>query len=874
MEIVTIVAKNYLPYATVLAESVKENAPDHGMTILIVDADPGEVDLGDLASIATPADLELDSEEFGRMALFYDIRELCTAVKPWALQYLLDQGASAAVYLDPDIEVFGDLATIAANAQDHSIQLTPHRLSAPTDADKMPSENMIMLAGAYNLGFICVTNGAREMLRWWQQRLIRHAIDAPAQGYFTDQRWIDLVPSYFTTEIVKDSSLNVAYWNVDERTIASDSSGITVDGQPLQFFHFSGFRPDKPWQLCEYTSQAPRVALSDDPVLSKLCEHYTQRLKDAGLTGRLEPHGFSRLPDGTEITSQIRMAFRVLLHQAEEDGETLPPNPFDHADPESFREWANTPVAPGSPATKWMLGIWGTRHDLHSIVPDPLGFAESATLADWCLSSGVTEGHMPSRWAAGISIRRPVLTNIDNNSSEAGVNISGYLRAELGVGEVGRILVRGTEQAGLPYSTTESTRTVSRREHTNLLVDNPSLYPINLTAVNADAFNRWYSDAGPNLTNGRYTVGIWAWELEDFPARFDPSFGLVDEVWGISRFTSEAIRKKSPRPVYTVPFNIPVMNEEDIEPLQRDEIGLDEERPYLLFMFDYLSDMERKNPLGLIQAFKQAFDDGEGPTLVIKAINEKWRSPSRERLRYEASRRSDIRLVEGYLSSEQRLALMKEAVAYVSLHRSEGFGLTMAESMALGRPVIATGYSGNLDFMRSDNSLLVPHTLISSEGNSTYPEPSVWADPDLDAAAAAMRKVWENPEWAKDLGSRGQESVRRDLSVEKTAAFIQERVDAILATRTNGKFPPRSSGTPSSTPSALEPAQAAGRPLLTGPLRSFARRALLRILRPYDQIQAERAQQQVAQIESSIVPRLDKIEADLRSSSQSGLSRD
>jgi hypothetical protein len=154
----------------------------------------------------------------------------------------------------------------------------------------------------------------------------------------------------------------------------------------------------------------------------------------------------------------------------------------------------------------------------------------------------------------------------------------------------------------------------------------------------------------------------------------------------------------------------------------------------------------------------------------------------------------------------------------------------MAESMALGRPVIATGYSGNLDFMDSANSLLVPYRLINSEGNSTYPDPSVWADPDLEAAAAAMRKVWENPEWAHDLGRRGQESVRRDLSVEKTAAFIQERVGAILATRKRGKFPQRNSVSSVTGVANLRQAKNSRSVRVFDPLRGFAEKALLRLL--------------------------------------------
>jgi len=169
---------------------------------------------------------------------------------------------------------------------------------------------------------------------------------------------------------------------------------------------------------------------------------------------------------------------------------------------------------------------------------------------------------------------------------------------------------------------------------------------------------------------------------------------------------------------------------------------------------------------------------------VIKTINGERRRTDRERLRRACSSRSDILLVEDYLSSDQLTSLMAEATAYVSLHRSEGYGLTMAESMALGRPVIATGYSGNLDFMTEENSLLVPYRLVPvGAGAGPYPSTSHWAEPDVAVAAQHLRRVIDDPEFARDLGERARASVEQQGSLAVTADFLRARVAAITSDR-------------------------------------------------------------------------------------------
>ncbi|GEP39347.1 hypothetical protein NPS01_30100 [Nocardioides psychrotolerans] len=206
------------------------------------------------------------------------------------------------------------------------------------------------------------------------------------------------------------------------------------------------------------------------------------------------------------------------------------------------------------------------------------------------------------------------------------------------------------------------------------------------------------------------------------------------------------------------------------------------EGPYVLTAFDHLSVFDRKNPLGLVEAFSRAFGDGEGPALVVKAINGHLKPEDRALLRRAAARRRDVHLLEAYVGAAELGALMDRCQAYASLHRAEGYGLTLAEAMVRGRPVLATGYSGNLDFMDESTALLVPVSRVPvGPGHRPYPPQAHWGEPDLDAAAAHLRWVHDHPEQAQALGDRGREHHLATRTLDRTAAFVRERVTAAMA---------------------------------------------------------------------------------------------
>ena len=365
---------------------------------------------------------------------------------------------------------------------------------------------------------------------------------------------------------------------------------------------------------------------------------------------------------------------------------------------------------------------------------------------------------------------------------EPGLNVIGYLRAVNGLGEATRLMLPAIELAGVPYQTMDYKASPSREgsdfeEHAELGVPR---YDINLLCVNADMIPTFVRDAGPGLFMKRYTISTWAWETEEFPPGLLGSLDFVDEIWMPSEYSSNALRKVTTKPVIT--FGHPIVKPPVATGVTRASLGLPD-RYMFLFCFDFYSVAKRKNPTALIEAFKRAFKPGEGPVLVIKTLNADGLPEDSARLHAAAEGRDDVIFFDRYMSAEEKNSVIDLCDCYVSLHRAEGFGLTLAEAMALGKPVIATGYSGNLDFMTDDNSYLVKwRPALVGEDVWNYPAWGQWAEPDIDDAARLMRHAHDHPDEASARGRRGQEDILRTNSLRRQAEVIRNRYQAIRST--------------------------------------------------------------------------------------------
>ena len=277
-----------------------------------------------------------------------------------------------------------------------------------------------------------------------------------------------------------------------------------------------------------------------------------------------------------------------------------------------------------------------------------------------------------------------------------------------------------------------------------------------------------------------YRIGYWYWEFDSIPDTWVAHAQGVDEVWTATEFVAKGLRDKLAVPVRTM---FPGVRLAHHERRSKTYFGLSQEPFTFLFTFHMMSVMERKNPLGLIRAFKAAFRNDESVRLVLKTSFGD-RHPAQLQELLDAAGGGNITVINEVYSPDEVLSLMEACDAYVSLHRSEGLGLTMAEAMLMGKPVIATNFSGNVDFMDDSNSLLVPYELVKlGRPIPPYDANLEWAEPSIEHAAGLMRRVYENQPWAREVGARGKASAERDLSLEAAGRRFAGRLEEIRTLR-------------------------------------------------------------------------------------------
>lgn len=349
-----------------------------------------------------------------------------------------------------------------------------------------------------------------------------------------------------------------------------------------------------------------------------------------------------------------------------------------------------------------------------------------------------------------------------------GVNLYGDLAGASGLAEAARSTRAGLEKAEIPVAArdfeTESGQALLAPYGMNLIHMNPNLMPEILFKIPKE---QWMS---------RRNIGFWLWEQEELPKDWLGFLPLFDEVWTSSAFCGSAIQESCRLPVTVIPHIVePVCDAS----CARAAFGLPEDVFLFLVMFDCNSVAERKNPWGAIRAFQKAFEgSGERAGLVIKARNLDDRT--RKELREQLRDCPHVWLLEGDYPKEQVNSLIRGVDVYVSLHRAEGFGLVLAESMYLGTPVIATNWSANTEFMNEDVACMVEAKLVRLEKDILpYRRGSRWADPDLEQAAGYMRRLYEDREYRSEIAGRAEAYVRERLSTDRVAGLLEARAREI-----------------------------------------------------------------------------------------------
>jgi glycosyltransferase involved in cell wall biosynthesis len=381
------------------------------------------------------------------------------------------------------------------------------------------------------------------------------------------------------------------------------------------------------------------------------------------------------------------------------------------------------------------------------------------------------------RSVAGYDLQGDELT-----ASKNSVLFIGYAEAALGLGEVFRNMLMALDSAGMPFAIYPFSKNVETRRIGPFLesrYDRHSVYDINVAHMATDQLPHYFSELRNQVVGGRYNILQTYWELAEAPLVWRPLLERIDELWVPNSYVANAFRPIFDRKVTVIPACVNINRKHSYS---RQHFGLDHDRFYFIFSFDYYSGTARKNPLGVAQAFGYAFPDQKMEVgLLLKSTGPGELDPTvSQHLKSLSTIDKRITILDRSVDRDEILSLIDDCDCYISLHRSEGFGLGMAEALALGKPVIATDYSGNRDFLTERTGFPVPFSLRElMPGEYPMGEGQSWAEPDLEVAIRYMRTVFANREERERRSSRGKQFIEDHYSGRTAAKTIMDRLGEI-----------------------------------------------------------------------------------------------
>ncbi len=797
MRIVSVVTQGHLAAARVLAAGLREHEPDSTLEVLLIGEPRAPSEAEPFAVTPLHRELGLALEQLPLHLAEEDLLALCAA---HVLLSRARRGGPPTIHMPPSTAIYGDLAPLWSALERHGVLLVERTFGGLPDDDLEPTSQQLEQRGRIMPSLLGADASprAQTFLGWWCERLdaALGTLDGdPPRVRPEDRPWtmryLELAPALFSTAVIADEGCAVSEWNLHERGLARDADGAltTATGAPVRFIDFTGFDPTKPFRLSPHAS---RARPSRVPELAGICRGYADALRSHGwATDAVAPAIGDRLANGLVIDQSMQRLFRIATELGTDLGDVR-----SDAGTRRFMDWLLEPAAAG--------GAYGINRYVHSRIAreradvvrayPELDGEDGPAFVQWCWAFGRSELGLPDELlpprtppvqaAEPAGIGEPNLDAVAVPPPDGlCVRVSGYLGHALGLGAAARAYAEAMHAAGLAVSTytlaldhlpraSNVAGDYGRHHFEDVEVNAAPAFE--LVCVNADELPGFMGQVGTEAMPG-WRIGVWGWETDAIPQRWASAFELVNEIWVYSDFVRDNLARLAPVPVVCLPP--PVVA--PAEPVIPTRVGVPEGFLFL-FVFDYLSTIQRKNPVGLIEAFKRAFAAGEGPQLLIKTINAPLRPLAEEEVLWAGEGRPDIHVIDRSMTSAERDGLLAGCDCYVSLHRSEGFGLTMAEAMAIGKPVIGTGYSGNLTFMTPDNSYLVDHTLtLVGADCEIYPPEGHWAEPSVEHAAELMRRVVSRPDEARALARRARSDIERALSPQATGRLIRDHLEGL-----------------------------------------------------------------------------------------------
>jgi len=359
----------------------------------------------------------------------------------------------------------------------------------------------------------------------------------------------------------------------------------------------------------------------------------------------------------------------------------------------------------------------------------------------------------------------------------------GYLEAALGLGESLRGLVRSVAATGLPFALYPFNLGVETRLIGGFMEDRYDVkhrHKVNVIEMSTDQVPSMFREIGRWKTGHSYNILRTYWELPEAPAEWAPMLKGIHEIWAPNEFVGNSFREIFDGPIIMVPPCVEIETENEFD---RAQLGMDQDMFYFMFSFDYFSYPARKNPLGVVRAFQVAFPNPvDRVGLIIKSTSVIHQHLGIKSVILEAARHDQrIKVIDRIFSRDEMLSLIRQSDCYVSLHRSEGFGLGMAEAMAFGKPVIGTDYSGSTEFLSDRTGFPIPFTMRPVQpGEYIFSDGQNWAEPDAAAAAEAMQRVFHNRQEWQHLATSGKVFVETHYGRGNVGRIAARRLQDIL----------------------------------------------------------------------------------------------
>lgn len=779
--VVTIASTNYFAQVQILMDSLAKTNPTWDRYFGVAD----EIDDELIKACRNRCEIiqmtELDIPDLDDMKFRYDIMELNTAIKPFVLLHLM-KTYDRVIYMDPDICVYKELSAVNKAFDDgYEFVVTPHFTDYWEEDNKYPNEPDILMAGTYNFGFFAAANceAAKQVISWWAKKLETLCVNKQAEGIFVDQKWMDLLPArHDKVYILRNHGYNIAYWNLSHRKVTYEDGEYYFNGDPLVFFHFSGYNPNDLDCLSKYQN---RFSMDDMGAAKKLFYNYASEALDNGYTNwRKKVYAYNKFSDGRLVTDLFRRIYRDNQAIQERIGTR---NPFDCADVfYDQKEWMSPFI---------INHVFGSNGHMEVYL---LNTTREHWL-EWFENACEKTYKLDREWVDYlVAFLRVHLSQFNGEQIipdfEAikphielrnGVNVIGYIRSEHGLGEACRLTAEALSTTSLEWSAYDWEVNNSSRQTDSTWDDkirNNIMYNISIFNINADQMLVAKEGLPEEAWNG-YRIGIWYWELSEFPDQWCKAFDLVDEIWAPTKFIQENLMKKATCPVIYMP---PGLRREEPKPeYDRAYFGLPENTFLYLNFYDAYSFTNRKNPYAAIKAFQMAFKpDDMAVGLVLKVNNASAGSENIKTLEKAIAGYNNIYIIAKTITRDEVNALINICDVGVSLHRSEGLGLLCEESMYFGKPVIATNWSGNTDFMTDDSACLVSYSMIPvREYYCTNDMEQKWADPDVHHASEYMVRLFQDKDYYEKIARNAKEHIRTHFSPEVCGGRMKERIREI-----------------------------------------------------------------------------------------------